>query len=119
MGVCRYVEAREAHPVETPQFHYVIVRGDLPRGIQAANIVHAAGESVPHRMSDGTHAVVLTVPDEPSLVAARERLVLACVPHKPIFETDPPYSGQLMAIGVEPGRKEDLRRHLSSLPLLK
>lgn len=36
-----------------------------------------------------------------------------------IEETDRPYEGALMAIGVVPGRKEVLRKHLSSVPLLR
>lgn len=97
----------------------MIVRADLPRGIQAANIVHAAGESVTHRMPIGTHAVVLTVPNEGALLAVAAKLTEAGVPHALVNEPDAPYGGALMSIGVEPGRKEDLRRHLSSLPLLR
>ena len=36
-----------------------------------------------------------------------------------VREPDPPYCGQLMALGLRPGRKEDLRRHTSALPLLR
>jgi hypothetical protein len=99
--------------------HFVIVRRDLPLGIIGANIVHAAGESSPGNLSSGTHAVVLVVPDESALKAVAARLELARVPCKRIIEDDPPYMGQLMAIGCVPGRKEVVGRYLSSLPLLK
>jgi hypothetical protein len=82
-------------------------------------LVHAAGESSPGNLPENTHAIVLAVPDEPSLAAVAGRLAKASVPHVTIREPDAPWCGALMAIGVVPGRKEDLRRHLSSLPLLK
>lgn len=99
--------------------HYVIVRQDLSRGIQAANLVHAAGESSPGGLPSGTHAIVLAVPNEDTLREVKRRLEAAEVPLTPIFEPDSPYNGELMALGVVPGRKEELRRHLSSLPLLR
>lgn len=97
----------------------MIVRADLPKGLQAAQVVHAAGESSPGNLPEGTYAVVLTVPDEAAMMAVAARLLRAKVPFTPIFEPDPPYQGALMAIGVRPARKEALKRHLSSLPLLK
>ena len=62
---------------------------------------------------------MLSVPDESALKAVAARLELARVPCKRIEETDPPFTGQLMAIGCAPGKKEVLRRSLSSLPLLR
>lgn len=97
----------------------MIVRGDLPRGLQAAQIVHAAGESSPGDLPAGTYAVVLAVPDKHALAAEAFRLTKAGVPFTPIYEPDAPYFGEVMALGLKPQRKEALRRHLSSLPLLK
>ncbi len=102
-----------------PLTHYVIVRSDLPRGMQAAHLVHAAGESSPGDVPKDMHAVVLTVPDESALDALAGRLRHAGVAHVVIDEPDAPYNGQRTAIGLVPGRKEVLRRHLSSLPLLR
>jgi len=99
--------------------HYVIVRKDLPRGIQSAMLVHAAGESSPGNLAEGTYAVVLEVPDESALRAVKARLSLAQVALVPVYEPDAPFDGQLMALGLVPVRKEDVRRHLSSIPLLK
>lgn len=87
--------------------------------MQAAQIVHAAGESSPGNLPEGTFAVALAAPDEEALMAVGASLIRAGVPFVPIFEPDEPYRGALMAIGVCPGRKEALRRHLSRLPLLK
>lgn len=95
------------------------MRADLPRGIQAANIVHAAGESSPGNLPEGTHAVVLTVPNEDALRSVAARLEENGIRHVRIVEPDAPYCGALMALGVVPGRKEDLKRALSSLPLLR
>jgi peptidyl-tRNA hydrolase len=97
----------------------VIVRGDLPRGLQAAQLVHAAGESSDEAIPPGTHAVVLVCPDRHALAAEAYRLTKLGVKFTAILEPDPPYYGEIMAIGLHPGRKEDLRRHLSSLPLLR
>ena len=93
------------------------MRADLPRGIQAAQIVHAAGESSPGNLPEGTYAVVLTVPDEDALMAVAARLIRVRVHFTPIFEPD--RGGELMALGLAPRRKEELKRHLSQLPLLK
>ena len=97
----------------------MVVRADLPRGLQAANILHAAGESSPGNLSRGTHAVCLTVPDELALRALTDRLEAVGLAPFRIIESDPPYTGQLMALGFAPARKEVMRRHLSSLPLLR
>ncbi len=82
-------------------------------------LVHAAGESSPGNLPHDTHAIVLSVPSEPALAALAERLTKAGVAHVVINEPDAPWNGALMAIGVVPGRRSELRRHLSSLPLLK
>lgn len=95
------------------------MRSDLPRGLQAAQIVHAAGESSPGDLPAGTYAVVLAVPGKHELAAEAYRLTKAGIEFTPIYEPDAPYCGELMAIGLKPQRKEKLKRHLSSLPLLK
>jgi hypothetical protein len=99
--------------------HYCVVRADLPRGIQAANLIHAAGESSPGNLPPGTHAIALVVPDEAALWRLEHALRHAHVEFSAIIESDAPYTGQLLAIGVSPRRKEEVKRHLSSLPLLK
>lgn len=95
------------------------MRSDLPRGIQAAQLVHAAGESSPGDLPEGTHAVVLAVPDELALHRVAKRLEAAGIEFVRINEPDAPYAGALMSIGVRPARKEVVRRALSSLPLLR
>lgn len=99
--------------------HYIIVREDLPRGIQAAQIAHAAGESSPGKLPSGTHVVVLACKNERELNAASAKLSNSGLRHVRIEEPDAPYNGALMAIGFEPASKEVMRRHLSSLPLLR
>jgi hypothetical protein len=58
---------------------------------------------------------VLGVPDEAALEAVAQRLLQAGVPFVRIVEDAPPYSGQLMAIGCVPGRKEVVGRPLRGL----
>lgn len=87
--------------------------------MQAANLIHAAGESSPGNLPSTTYAVALTCPDEASLRSLAERLSAAGVRHRAIIETEGPHAGQLMAIGCVPGTRGGLKKHLSSLPLLK
>jgi hypothetical protein len=97
----------------------VIVRSDLPRGIQSAMLVHAAGESSPGSLPEDTHAVVLVARDELELTLVAERLDAAGIGIVRVREPDAPYGGALMAVGIAPARKEVVRRHVSSLPLLR
>lgn len=108
-----------ADPAIEHLFHYVVVRKDLPLGIMAANIIHAAGESSPGGLHEGTHAVCLSTPNEAALLEVAARLEREGVKITRVVEPDAPYDGALMSIGVAPGKKEDLKRHLSSLPLLR
>jgi len=61
---------------------------------------------------------VLSV-DEKRLEALSETLARAGIQHRRIVESDAPYTGQLMALGLAPVRKAVARRYLSSLPLLR
>lgn len=118
--VCRLGPCISARPVDqsqqNPLTHYVIVRADLPIGIIAAMIAHAAGESSPGSLPEGTHAIVLSVPDEATLHALLARLTLSGLAWHPVYEPDAPYFGQLMAIGVAPVLRSIGKRTLSSLP---
>jgi len=108
---CRY----NASPSLT---HYVIVRSDLPFGFLAAQVVHAAGESSPGKLPEGTNAVVLQVPDEAALLALEQRLRRAGVAHVPIREPDAPWNGALTALGIVPVvDRAALKPMLSSLRL--
>lgn len=96
----------------------MIVRGDLPHGLQAAQAVHATGESCtkPHVL--GTYAVVLTVANEAEIRALSRRLGMAGVVHALVIENDAPYQGQAMAIGIRPEPRSTLKRYLRGLRLL-
>jgi len=102
-----------------PLTHYCITRRDLSAGLQAANLIHAAGESSPGNLPDTTYAVALTVPDEPALRSLARKLALAGVRHCAIIESEGSHAGQLMAIGCAPAERSHLKKHLSSYPLLK
>ena len=81
--------------------------------------MHAAGESSPGNLPPDTYAVVLTARDELHLTLVAEALESKGVELVRVYEPDAPYDGAMTAIGLRPARKEVLRRHLSSLPLLR
>lgn len=81
--------------------HYCIIRQDLPVGVFAAQLIHAAGESA-KGVEVGTHAVALAARDEFHLERLEVKLRRLKIPHHAIREPDAPWLGQLMAIGIEP-----------------
>lgn len=91
----------------------------MPVGATAAQLAHAVGQSLDARHPEDTYVVILACRDEAHLRAEAARLELAGVALARVVETDGPHAGQLTAVGVKPARKEALRRHLSSLPLLR
>ncbi len=81
-------------------------------------MTHAAGESSPGNLPSGTHAVVLGVSPE-RLCAVQKRLESKGVRFKAIVENTAPWADQTTAIGLTPGRKSIVGRHVADLPLLK
>jgi peptidyl-tRNA hydrolase len=98
---------------EGPWTHYVVVRDDLPLGVLAAQIVHAAAESWPGGLPPGTRAVVLAARDEEHLLALERQLVRDGIGHVAIHEPDPPWHGQLMAIGMVPVVDRQPTKHVT------
>jgi hypothetical protein len=80
-------------------------------------VVHATGESVHRPHPEGLHAVVLAAPPE-ELQVLKERLEAASVPHKAIFEPDPPFLGELLAIGITPTSRRLIKPYVRQLKLL-
>ena len=104
--------------MSAPLVHICVVRADLPRGVLAAQLIHAAGESSPGDLPAGTHAVVLAVSNEAALEALAWRLTFDGLPHVQIREPSPPWNGALMAIGLRPlprGRRLPALRRLRLL----
>lgn len=102
--------------------HYIIVRADLPVGLQIAQTVHAAGESATPKPEPGTHAVALHARDEAHLREIAARLTAAGIGHHLVEECDDDddYPGQLMSIGLHPTtERERVAKVLSSLPLAR
>ena len=99
--------------------HYCVVRSDLPFGAQAAQLIHAAGQSVTEPLAEGPYAIALHVKDETELYRLTAKLELGGIKHTLIRESDPPYAGQLMAIGIRPQDRAKLKPFLSSYPLAK
>jgi len=100
--------------------HYCIIRKDLPLGVLAAQLIHAAGESSPGNLPDNTHAVALAAKSEEHLLFLEAKLRRLSIPHKAIREPDAPWNGALMAIGIEPvADRNQVKKVTSSLPLLR
>jgi len=111
MSACPYIDS---HIVNT---HYVIVRTDVPPGVQAAMLIHAAGESSSGVVPRGTFAVALGSPSEHLLLKLENRLMLEKVSHAAFREPD--RDNQLMSIGIEPvGDRRVVRRFLKGFTLL-
>ncbi len=101
-------------------YHYVIVRADLPHGVQVAQTIHAAGESADGPMPSGTYAVALAVSNEDELRTLSIKLWEDQIPHKVIVETDGLFAGQAMTLGVWPTSERDkIKRHTKHLRLVK
>lgn len=96
-----------------------MTRRDLPRGTQAAQLIHAAGHSSPGNLPVDTFAIALTCEDELELRTLSKRLQDAGITHRRICEPDAPFNGQLMALGLPPAYKSFYRRYVSNLPLIK
>jgi peptidyl-tRNA hydrolase len=108
----------KAPSADTPKTHFVIVREDLPKGVLAAHVAHAAGESGP--APPGSIAVVLGVTNEAELLAIDARLTARGVPHVLIYENAGPYDGQSTAIGVHPTHdRKTVGKAVSSLRLVR
>lgn len=105
------------HPEEPEIYHYVVVRGDLPCGVAAAQITHAAGwTGGPEAV--GARAVVVEARDETELATLAELLNQRSIAHEVIHEPDAPWFGAAMAIGVYPQpRDHNTRRTLGRLTL--
>ena len=103
-------------PTQSPRHHYIVIRRDLPIGVLAAQVAHAAARSGPHDERD--HVVILAVADEVELATVASSLAEVAVDHVQIFEPDPPWCGSLMAIGVRPMVRLSPIRALARLRLL-
>lgn len=116
--------------------HYVIVRKDVPLGVIAAQVTHAAGESFakwafafahakhtkvfPSLLrGEPTTAVVLEADDNEHLKKIARMLRKKNIHHVAICEPDAPWNGQMMAIGVLPGEREALKPYFKGLSLLR
>ena len=73
-----------------------------------AQLVHAAGESSPGQLPDGTTAVVLGAKGVAHLEHLERKLLRLDIPHQSIREPDAPWNGELMAIGILPVEDREL-----------
>jgi hypothetical protein len=97
-----------------------VVRQDLPRGVLAAQLIHAAGESSRAVLPPHTFAVALAAKDEAHLESLEMALRRSNIPHCAIREPDPPWNGALMAIGIVPvADRSTVKPITGSLKLLR
>lgn len=95
----------------------------MPTGHQLAQTAHAAGESASEYrfpVRSGTTAIILAARNHEHIQAIHQQLLCAGIPHTPIYEPDPPYLGQMTAIGFHPTADRDrLRPFTKKLGLLR
>lgn len=85
-----------------------------------AQTIHAAGESSPGpSLPPDTHAVALAASSEQELLDLEMKLVQAGIPHRAIREPDAPWCGQLMAIGIEPCKRELVQEYTRAFKLVR
>ena len=95
------------------------MRRDLPLGVLAAQLTHAAGESS-ERIPSGTYAVVLSADNESHILKIESKLVQLGIEHHAVREPDEPWNGALMAIGISPTKDRSMVRPVTrALRLLK
>lgn len=111
--------------------HYVIVRRDLPLGVMAAHLIHAAGESgaewghlySPLGLPDNTIAVALEATDEPHLKDIRVYLqgqgLHEGIDIFTIIESGGTFEGQFMAVGLLPMKRDKIGPIVSQLSILR
>lgn len=87
--------------------------------MQAAQLIHAAGESSDGHVPKGTYAIALVARDENHLKEISRLLIRNSIKHTVIVECDEPYANQATAIGITPTERHKLKRMLSKLPLVK
>lgn len=122
-------DSRRAHPRSHPTSsragsgpltHYCVVRRDLPRGVLAAQLIHAAGESAGGRLPAQTRAIALAARDEAHLRVIEGELLRLGIRHVAIREPDAPWHGALMAIGLAPiTERKQVAAVTGGLPLLR
>lgn len=87
-------------------------------GQKAAQLIHAAGESAAlNPPSSGTYAVALEATHS-QLMALEHELTLRQIKFVPIREPDAPFLGELVAIGIAPQARTNLRKVLGSFRLI-
>lgn len=83
-------------PPEASLYHYILVRADLPHGLQLAMVGHASETEPPSTTIRVLHAS----PEE--LLALESKLQAENFKFKAFREPDAPWNGQLMSIGISP-----------------
>ncbi len=98
---------------------FLVVRADIPPGLQASQLVHASCEFAFERPSEyaqwfkeSKNVVLLQVPDEPTLIELWQRVKSFGLEASAGFR-EPDLSDELTAVAFG----DEAQRYLSSLPL--
>lgn len=92
-------------------YHYILIRGDIPFGVQMVNVAHAAGESIVEApIPSTTVAVLLHVKDEAQLLEYEEEIKRKGLEYVLIREPDEPYNNAAMSLGLRPSDRRNMLR---------
>lgn len=97
---------------ESPIYHYILCRLDAEVGKMMAQAVHAAEYSTPHPIPDNMNAVILGIPNKEELFKIGQELTALDINHTCIYEPDPPFLGEMTAIGVSPIYKTEITERI-------
>lgn len=105
---------------QSPTKLYIVVRADLPIGLQAAQAAHAAFEfSARHRavtldwLGESNYLVIVAVPDEKALTDLHGRAVARGIVNHVVREPD--LDDQMTALTLSPS--DEARRLCANFPL--
>ena len=63
--------------------------------------------------------MALAAKDEAELLKLEYKLNMADSPHRAVREPDPPWDGELMAIGISPIDRDQIKKFVKKYPLVK
>lgn len=96
--------------------HYCVALDTLTHGQRCAQLIHAAGDTGP--APEGCYAVALEASAR-ELLKLESQLRSASIPYRAIREPDPPFNGELVAIGIFPCLRESVNKYTKRLRVIK
>jgi hypothetical protein len=112
---CARIELCQPIDLAASNWHYILLREDLPTGVALAQACHAASESS-QGTEPGTFLIVLGLPDEPAMQKYAKRLRSKDIRFVEFREPD--RNNEVTAIGIFPTKDRDaLRKVIGHLAL--